>query len=316
MRILITGAAGMLGSSVIPELMSRGHTLAVTDIRLDQPRPWGPEGPRICHLDVRDDAEIRDAFAAVRPELVLHLAAVTSLEVCERDPDGAARTNALGTKLVALGCQRAAVPMCYISTAGVFDGAKTEPYTEFDQPNPINVYGRTKLAGEYFTQNLVDHHFVVRAGWMVGGGHGKDHKFVSLIVDQLLAGARTIHAVFDKLGTPTYAQDFARCLADLVVSGSYGLYHMSGDGTGSRFDVARLILEVLGRDDVKLVPVNSEFFGREYFAPRPRSELMRNMMLELQGMNSMRPWEQAVEDYLREAFADQFAVRDSVGIAP
>jgi len=281
MRILLTGAAGMLGSSVVPELVRRGHSVVVTDIRLGSPRPWGDDGPSICHLDVRDDAEIRDAFADVEPELVLHLAAETSLEVCERDPDGAARTNALGTKLVALACHRAAIPLCYISTAGVFDGTKSEPYTEFDPPNPINVYGQTKLAGEHFTQRLVDHHYVVRAGWMVGGGHGKDHKFVSLILDQLAAGQTTIYAVSDKLGTPTYAADFARCLGDLVVSGSYGLYHMSGEGTGSRFDVARVILDVLGRHDVELVPVTSEHFSRDYFAPRPRSELMRNLMLEL-----------------------------------
>ena len=307
MRILLTGAAGMLGSSVVPELVSRGHSVAVTDVRTAVARPWGLDGPRICHLDVRDEAEIREAFRSVQPDMVLHLAAETSLEVCERDPDGAARTNALGTKLVALTCQRFDVPLCYISTAGVFDGTKSDPYTEFDVPNPINVYGATKLAGERFTQQLVSRSYVVRAGWMVGGGYGKDHKFVSLILDQLAAGRKTLHVVSDKLGTPTYAADFARCLSDLIVSGSYGLYHMSGDGTGSRFDVARVILEVLGRSDVELVPVSSAYFSHDYFAPRPRSEVMRNLMLELQGMNGMRPWEQAVEDYLLAEYRDRIA---------
>lgn len=305
MRILVTGSAGMLGSALIPELIAAGHSVAATDIDLSDPRPWGPDGPTLEHLDVRSPDDIAAAIDRFAPEFIAHLAAETSLEVCEMMPDAAMLTNTIGTKHVALAARRAGLPMAYISTAGVFDGKKTGFYDEFDEPNPINVYGASKLHGEHLVARIVPEHYIVRAGWMVGGGPGRDHKFVSLILEQLDAGARTLRAVADKLGTPTYTRDFARCFSNLIVSGSYGLYHMTGTGGGSRHDVAAEILRVLGRDDVELLAVGSEYFAEEYFAPRPSSEQMRNRVLDLQGMNTMRPWEVALEDYLCTQYADR-----------
>jgi dTDP-4-dehydrorhamnose reductase len=138
---------------------------------------------------------------------------------------------------------------------------------------------------------------------MVGGG-AKDHKFVAKILQQINEGAKKIYAVGDKFGTPTYAPDFAQCFARLIASGSYGLYHMACTGRASRFDVAKKILQVLGRTDVEVVEVDSSFFQQTYPTPRPRSEMMRNLMLDLQGMNTMRGWEIALEEYLITAFAD------------
>lgn len=305
-KILVTGAAGMLGSALVSELIRAGHDVSVTDIDTSQARPWGKAGPTLRHLDVRSAQGVSEACRGVRPDFVVHLAAETNLEVCEQDPDGAYHTNALGTKNVALACRANAIPLAYVSTAGVFDGEKETAYIEFDDPNPINVYGRSKYEGERFVSHLLDRYYTVRAGWMVGGG-AKDHKFVAKIVDQLRRGQRVIHAVSDKLGTPTYAPDFARCFSLLVETGSYGLYHMACRGEGSRYDVAARILEVLGRDDVELREVESAFFKDEFFAPRPRSEIMRNLVLELQGMNTMRPWRTALEEYLRNEFPDMAA---------
>lgn len=294
----------MLGSSLVPALARAGHQIVVTDIDLSSSRPWGSTGPTICHLDVRDRAQVQSAFEAVRPDLVLHLAAETSLEVSDADQDHAYLTNTIATKYIALMCRRIGAPMVYISTAGVFDGTKDGAYTEFDAPNPINTYGDSKYEGERFVRELLDDYYVIRAGWMVGGGPKKDHKFVAKILDQLRQGRTTIHAVTDKLGTPTYTPDFARCFLDLVDSGVYGTYHMACGGEGSRYDVAARILEVLGRDDVELVPVDSSYFADDYPSERPPSEIMRNMALDLQGMNSMRPWREALEDYLLTHFAD------------
>ncbi|HET8568506.1 MAG TPA: SDR family oxidoreductase [Candidatus Limnocylindria bacterium] len=303
MRILVTGAAGMLGSALVPTLVAAGHDVRPTDLRVDAPAAWGAAGPALSKLDVRARDDIATAMRSFRPEMVMHLAAETDVDVCESQPDHAYLTNTLGTKFVALAVLDAGIPLTYISTAGVFDGKKDEPYTELDEARPINVYGRSKLEGERLAQLIVPRTYVVRAGWMVGGG-AKDHKFVAKMLEQLGAGAKTLYAVGDKLGTPTYAPDFARCLTALVATGSYGLYHMACLGRGTRFDVARKILDVLGRRDVRLVEVGSDHFKEQYPAPRPRSEMMRNLMLDLQGLNTMRHWEIALEEYLSEAFAD------------
>lgn len=296
MRVLITGSGGMLGSAVYPAFARAGHEVAATDL-VPRPAPGLPMGL----LDVRDHAAVRAATEDFRPNLILHLAAETDLERCETDRDHAYLTNALGTQNVALVAADLGVPLVYISTAGVFDGEKgDEPYTEFDRPNPINAYGGSKYEGELIVRQTVARHYIVRAGWMIGGKE-RDHKFVAKVVDQIRGGARVIHAVADKLGTPTYVEDFARNLLALVETPFYGLYHMTCEGTGSRLDVARAIVEYYGRADIEVMAVSSDFFAKEYFAPRPRSEMMRNYVLELRGLNMMRPWPEALRTYLDQA---------------
>jgi dTDP-4-dehydrorhamnose reductase len=250
---------------------------------------------------VRSADQIAQHFAALRPEFVVHLAAETDVDVCELRPDHAYATNALATKHIALACQRHDVPLAYVSTAGVFDGEKTDPHIEYDRPNPINVYGRSKLEGQRYIQMFSRRFYIVRAGWMVGGG-AKDHKFVAKVVAQLRAGQRTIYAVGDKFGTPNVT-DFARCFAQLIRTGSYGLYHMACLGRASRYDVAKKIVDLLGyAKHVQVEQVDSSFFREAYPSPRPRSEAMRNMLLDLLGLNTMRAWKQALEEYLSVAF--------------
>jgi dTDP-4-dehydrorhamnose reductase len=305
MRILVTGGAGMLGSGLVPALALAGHEVVVTDIDLSTPRPWGPSGPTIGHLDVRNWDEVKEVFAAVQPEFVCHLAAETDLERSDAEPDHAFATNTLGTKFVAFESERIDVPLVYISTAGVFDGAKHGAYHEWDDANPLNTYGKSKYEGELLVERFVSRHYIVRAGWMVGGGPRIDHKFVAKILGQVRDGRTTIYAVSDKLGTPTYVPDFARCLLDLIGTGSYGRYHMVCEGEGSRFDVAQVILEVLGRaDEIELVEVGSDFFAADYPSVRPRSEIMTNLHLQMQGLNSMRPWRVALGEYLMTQFPD------------
>ncbi|MGW5363247.1 SDR family oxidoreductase [Actinopolymorpha pittospori] len=304
MKMLATGSAGMLGSALVPALVRAGHDVVATDIDLTDTHPWGSAGPRLLWLDVRDRLAVRNAVREHRPDLLLHLAAETSLELSDADPDHAFMTNTVATKYVALEARRAGIPMTYISTAGVFDGEKPTPYTEFDQPNPLNTYGKSKYEGELVVRELLDQYYVIRAGWMVGGGPRKDHKFVARIINQIRDGATHVYAVTDKLGTPTYAPDFAECFLGLVRSELFGLYHMACGGEGSRYDVVEQILKVLGRDDVELVPVTSEHFAAEFPSVRPRSEIMRNLVLDLQGMNTMRPWQEALEEYLTVNFTD------------
>jgi dTDP-4-dehydrorhamnose reductase len=294
MRLLVTGAAGMLGDALVPVLEEDNHKVFPTDINMID--------KKIKYLDVREIDEIFKFVNLVKPDMIIHLAAETNLEICESNTDEAYRVNSMGTQNVAIVCQEKDIPLVYVSTAGVFDGRKKTPYTEFDEPNPLNVYGLSKLEGEYFVKALLKRYFIVRAGWMIGGGREKDKKFVRKIISQIEQGKKEIHAVTDKRGTPTYAPAFSEVLAKLIKTNFYGLYHLVCKGKATRFDVASKIIEFLDIDDVKLVPVKSDFFSKEYPTARPDSEEMRNYMLELRGMNTMPMWDDALRQYLDKYF--------------
>lgn len=136
---------------------------------------------------------------------------------------------------------------------------------------------------------------------MIGGGE-KDKKFVAKIIRQIEEGAKELHVVTDKWGTPTYAPDFSKVIAKIIKTNRYGLYHLACKGSGTRYDVGRKIVEFLGRTDIGITPVNSDFFSETYPAPRPRSEMMRNFMLDLRGMNTMRTWDEALKEYIELNF--------------
>ena len=246
-------------------------------------------------LDVRDPVSVMKAVSSIRPDVVLHLAAATDVDRCEQYPDEAFHTNAIGTQNVALACQATDTILVYISTAGVFGGDKADPYIEFDRPNPANVYGLSKLAGEEIVTSLLRRFFMVRAGWMVGGGE-KDKKFVGKIAQLIQNGKRELSVVDDKVGSPTYAKYLMQGIKRLLETGYYGLYHMVNTGSASRYDVALVVREALGRPDIPIVPVSSAHFPLP--APRARSEAMRNLKLDLLGLNSMRPWQEAVREYV------------------
>jgi dTDP-4-dehydrorhamnose reductase len=288
MRILVTGAAGMLGSALCPTLTERRHKVFATDMNPE-------EG--IEQLDVRGYKQTEEFVDRVKPDMVMHLAAETDVDRCELEPDHAFLVNTMGTQNVCLVCQKRGIVMVYISTLGVFYGDKPEPYTEFDAPNPINVYGRSKLEGEKIVQSLLNKYYIVRAGWMVGGGPKRDKKFVSKIIRKVKEST-VLKAVDDKIGSPTYTVDFSKCLAGLIETGFYGLYHCTNKGYGSRFDVARKIIEFLGKSDVTVEPVSSAYFPLP--AARARSEMSRNYKLELLGIDSMRKWEDALKEYIQK----------------
>lgn len=286
-RMLVTGAGGMVGSYV-PEVFN-DYDLVLTNT---------VEG--FVHMDVREPEAVMNTVAEQKPDVVLHLAAATDVDQCERDPDWAFHTNAIGTQNVALACQTFDVPLVYISTAGVFWGDNPEPYTEFDVPKPANVYGRSKLAGEQIVSSLLQRYYIVRAGWMIGGGE-KDKKFVGMISRLIMGGTNPIKIVDDKLGTPTYAKDLLSGIKALIPTGYYGLYHLVNQGVCSRYEIALLIREVLQRPDIELEPVSSAYFPLA--APRARSEAMRNLKLELLGIHQTRDWQDALREYIETQLA-------------
>ncbi|MBF0384966.1 MAG: dTDP-4-dehydrorhamnose reductase [Candidatus Omnitrophica bacterium] len=288
MKIFITGASGMLGTDVVSKLKKEKLEVFATDLK--------PANKETSLLDVRELAEIEKAVKKTKPDYIFHLAAETNVDLCEEKPDHAFKTNTLGTENVALVCQKLNIPLLYISTAGVFWGDKNEPYNEFDLPRPANIYGHSKLQGEYAVMRLLSRYFILRAGWMVGGW-AIDKKFVYKMVQQIKEGRKELKVVNDKIGSPTFTKDFANNLMSVINSGRYGLYHMTNKSTGSRYDIALKVVEFMGvKDKVKVKPISSSQFPLP--APRADSEMMSNYKLELLGLNNMPNWQESLKEYI------------------
>ncbi len=291
MKCLVTGANGMLGGALCPLLSKKGHDVLMTDINTSD--------AKIAFLDVRDLDGLKGYVNKAKPDIVFHLAAETDVDKCEIDPGHAYNVNAQGTKNVALVCREPDIPMVYISTCGVFDGKKQEPYNELDEPNPISAYTKAKYEGENIVRSLLSKYFIFRAGWMIGGGK-KDKKFVAKIVE-LIKTKDVLTVVNDKRGCPTFTKDFSECIIKIIETGLYGLYHVTNKGSASRYDIACKITEYLGRNDVVVKPISSDLFPLP--APRPDSEAVDNSKLKSLGID-MRPWEEALREYLKELTSD------------
>lgn len=289
-RILITGCGGMLGDAVY-KTFNPICTVRATDIDLNE--SW------LTSLDVRDRDAMEKAIKEFRPEYVFHLAAFTDVEYCETHPDEAFTTNTLAVDSTAELCKKYDATMVYISTAGIFDG-RQDSYTDYDRPRPLSVYAQAKYAGEVFIQPLLcPRYFIFRAGWMMGGGPKKDKKFVNKVIKQLKAGQRELFVVDDKLGTPTYTNNFAENMRVVIDADAYGLYNMVCDGSCSRLDVAKEMVNILGLEQkVKITKVDSSHWQKEYFAPRPPSEKLIDWRLHAKGLHRMRDWKECLRGYL------------------
>jgi dTDP-4-dehydrorhamnose reductase len=293
-RIYMAGAGGMLGEA-FQRVFGGAHELKSTD--KDVNAAW------LSLLDFRDFAAYRADVVDFRPDYLFHLGAHTSLEYCEEQPDDAYATNTLSVEHAVHIANELGVPLLYISTAGIFDGAQ-ETYDDWDQPNPLGHYARSKYMGERFVAENVRQHLICRAGWMMGGGPAKDKKFIHKLMRQLKDGKRELFIVDDKLGTPTYTMDFARNVELLLGIGLWGIYNMVCQGVTSRLEVAQYLVGALGLEtDVTITPVSSDYFAEEYFAARPPSERLITRKLDLRGLNIMRDWRVCLDEYLADAYA-------------
>lgn len=305
-RVYIAGCGGMLGEAVYRRF-SRIADVKATDIDLNE--AW------LEYADVRDFSQMRDSVRSFGPDIVINLAALTDLELCEKDPENAWLTNALGAENMGLIAEQLGVPCVYISTAGIFGGEK-EYYTDFDTPQPGSIYAKAKYYGEQYVLRNVRKHFVLRAGWMMGGGPKKDKKFINKLYRQIKSGSNVLHVVEDKSGTPTYTVDFAGGIAKVLESNLYGLYNQVCGGSGTRRDVAEEFVRCLGLEEkVRVEPVASDFFAAEYFAHRPASERLVNLKLSARGLNVMRDWKTCLAEYSSVFSEDLRKVRAEVARA-
>ena len=285
MKILITGANGMLGSEVCANLVARGCEVFATDIK-----------GLPLHLDIADAGQVNSMVGYLKPDMIMHFAAETDVDKCEIEKEHAYKLNAEATENIASVCRKRDIVLCYSSTAYVFGGEKELPYVETDKPNPHNVYGKSKLKGEEAVKGLLKKYFIIRAGWMIGG-IDRDKKFVAKILKQLET-ENELDVVSDRFGSPTFTKDFSHCLLKLIETTKYGVYHMANKGGCSRFDMAKKVVEFMGRKDVRVNAINSSEFPLP--AERGRYEILENKALEKLGMNNMRPWEVALKEYILE----------------
>lgn len=279
----------MLGDAFY-KVFGADYELKCTDIDVNE--PW------LSFLDFRDYESYRGDVLEFRPDYLFHLGAYTDLEYCELHPTDTYATNTLSVENAVYIANELNVPLLYISTAGIFDGAK-DVYDDWDQPNPLGHYARSKYAGEVFVKENVLRHLVCRAGWMMGGGPRKDKKFIQKIMKQIKEGKNEIFVVNDRLGTPTYTHDFAQNVKLLLQKQFWGLYNMACGGVTSRLEVVQELVSLLGmQEDVSITEVSSDYFKREYFAERPSSERLVNQKLNLRGLNVMRHWKEGLREYL------------------
>lgn len=260
MKILITGSKGMLAQALIPLLKERHEVFAF-------PRE---------ELDITNRDSIFNALSHVRPDLVINCAAYTKVDKAEEEREKAFLINGIGVQNLAVACADSEIPLCHISTDYVFDGEKKKPYTPFDNPNPINTYGESKLAGEKYIQWLLNKFYIVRTSWLYGR---VGNNFVSTIL-RLGKEQRAIKVVTDQIGSPTYTVTLSDGIRRLIESGSYGIYHITDESDGgiSWFDFAKEIVRISGLK-TELIPVTTAEFLRP--ARRPMYSVLDTKMTRL-----------------------------------
>lgn len=294
-RIYIAGSGGMLGEAFYTQFKDQ-YELKCTDKDVNE--DW------LSFLDFRDFEEYRKDVIAFKPNFLFHLGAYTDLEFCENNVDDTYLTNTLSVENAVLIANELNIPILYISTAGIFDGKK-ELYDDWDQPNPLGIYARSKYLGERFVVENARRFLVCRAGWMMGGGPKKDKKFIQKLMKQINDGARELYIVDDKDGTPTFTHDFAKNVMVLIEKEYWGLYNMVCGGQTSRLEVAFELLSLLGlKGLINIKVVNSEYFKDVYFAERPHCERLENRKLNLRGINLMRDWRTALKEYVELSYLD------------
>ena len=286
MNIYVLGGSGMLGRAFIKHF-DKHHDLSLPGV--DYPR-----------VDVTDYYALSRDIKGFQTDVIVNFAAVCDMEKCEKDPGLAVKVHALGSANLALIADSLNAEYMYISSACAFRGENSE-YRDTDETSPISVYGKTKVFGEEIARSIL-RHYVVRTEWCFGGGPKHDTKFVGKLYRQITSGKTEINAVQDKYGSLSYLPDLCKGIEKVLVHREFGTYHITCEGSASRYEVAQEFVRLLGVD-VKVNPVDSSSFYGDYFAPRPVSERLVNSVIP--GFTP-RTWQECLAEYSKEFLEDSW----------
>ncbi len=276
MKVLVTGAHGQLGSDIV-SILKNNHEV---------------DGLSRSELDITNFTLTNRIIQQKKPEVVIHCAAYTKVDQAEKDVDQAFLVNAYGTRNMAVASQEAGAKLVYISTDYVFDGTSSVPYREFDVPNPVNNYGKSKLAGEEFVKNLSYRFFIVRTSW-VFGKNGEN--FMKTMI-RLAQNQKELYAVDDQIGSPTYTVDLAHFIEQLISSDKYGVYHASNRGFCSRYDLTKALMEEL-KAGITVKRAKTASFPTP--AIRPAYSVLDHMAIRLNGFRELPHWREGLNSFLQ-----------------
>jgi dTDP-4-dehydrorhamnose reductase len=285
MRIAVIGANGQLGSDVL--------------------RAFARNGDEVCpmthsEIELADIDSVSRTLKESKPDIVVNTAAMHHVEKCEDAPEQAFAVNAIGARNLALVTADVGAVLMHVSTDYVFDGRKGSPYEEEDAPQPLNVYGNSKLAGEYFVRSLSEKHFVLRTSAIYGKSPCRakgGRNFIQLMLK--LAGERDeIRVVDNEVVSPTSTAELAQQLVALSRCDCYGLYHATAEGSCSWFEFARTIFSLTNTADKLKVAGPNEFPAK---VPRPKYSVLENKALKSRGLNKLGPWQNGLQAYLEQS---------------
>lgn len=302
MKVFVTGVNGQLGHDVMNELYKRGYEATGSDIADTYVgiNDFSPVTTMLyVKLDITDTEEVNRVISGLEPDVVIHCAAWTAVDMAEDDDkvELVRNVNAHGTENIAKACKNIDAKMIYISTDYVFDGQGTTPWSpDCKDYKPLNVYGQTKLEGELAVSSILDKYFIVRIAW-VFGLNGKN--FIKTMIN-VGKSHDEVRVVNDQIGTPTYTLDLSRLLVDMIKTEKYGYYHVTNEGGYiSWYDFTKEIYKQYGLD-TKVIPVTTEEYGLSK-AKRPfNSRLDKSKLIE-NGFTPLPTWQDALRRYLEEA---------------
>lgn len=281
MRILVTGAAGRLGSRLVSLLYEQGHDVTGADI----------VGEGVARLDVGDFAATRHFTFDLRPEVIIHPAAWTDVDGCAREPEKAVAINGFGAQHVGLAAAAAGAAVLYISSNEVFDGQSGTAYREYDATRPVNPYGYSKWVGERALMAVNPHHYIVRTSWLFAHG---GRNFIQAVLGAAAAG-KPLRVVTDEVANPTYNDDLADAIVALIETGRYGIYHLVNEGWCSRWEFARYFLDRAGYAGTPVEQITLKDWPRPS-TPPPFAGLVNQAGAHI-GIR-LRPWQAAVDAFL------------------